>query len=288
MKKCTWRSGSVPATSKPWRNSARQTALRRIRCKQYQNQGLSLPDLINEGTWADQGGTPFWRNRGFKFISYAVWWIGSRSFRLWRASRIRQVASEQVGSLSKMNKVSSGSNSGSKDRFCWWDRYGMEISEHRSKRRCGSQPVLFPWMLPRPGRWHEVSHVFVSEDARAPTKTWLGNRWQGKYSGHYPHLREGREIINLFYGIGVPHNYTSKRSATCWSYEGRVRQIKEKALRRLKHSSGANCWKLTLDNPQRISHFRPINVFLWWWSIGSFAAWKMHIPQAVGCCCVIR
>src|SRR5512140_695993 len=77
--------------------------------KQYQNQGLSLPDLINEGNLGlIKAAEKFDETRGFKFISYAVWWIRQSILQaLAEQSRIVRLPVKKIGSLSKLNKASS-------------------------------------------------------------------------------------------------------------------------------------------------------------------------------------
>jgi len=220
--------------------------------KQYQNQGLSLPDMINEGNLGlIKAARRFDETRGFKFISYAVWWIRQSILQaLAEQSRIVRLPLNQVGSLSKMNKVSSRleqrfERPPSADEIAT----EMEISEHKVEEtlRISTRTISMDAPLDQDDDLRFLD-VFVSEDAPGTDEDLIRESLAREVQRSLSTLAEKeREIINLFYGIGVPHNYTLEEIGDMFDLtRERVRQIKEKALRRLKHSSRSKLLKAYL------------------------------------------
>lgn len=220
--------------------------------KQYQNQGLSLPDLINEGNLGlIKAARRFDETRGFKFISYAVWWIRQSILQaLAEQSRIVRLPLNQVGTLSKMNKVSSRleqrfERPPSTDEIA----KEMEISEHKVEEtlRISTRTISMDAPLDQDDDLRFLD-VFVSEDAPGTDEDLIRESLAREIQRSLSTLAEKeREIINLFYGIGVPHNYTLEEIGDMFDLtRERVRQIKEKALRRLKHSSRSKLLKAYL------------------------------------------
>ena len=220
--------------------------------KQYQNQGLSLPDLINEGNLGlIKAARRFDETRGFKFISYAVWWIRQSILQaLAEQSRIVRLPLNQVGSLSKMNKVSSRleqrfERPPSTDEIAT----EMEISQHKVEEtlRISTRTVSMDAPLDQDDDLRFLD-VFVSEDTPGTDEDLIRESLAREIQRSLSTLAEKeREIINLFYGIGVPHNYTLEEIGDMFDLtRERVRQIKEKALRRLKHSSRSKLLKAYL------------------------------------------
>jgi len=220
--------------------------------KQYQNQGLSLPDLINEGNLGlIKAARRFDETRGFKFISYAVWWIRQSILQaLAEQSRIVRLPLNQVGTLSKMNKVSSRleqrfERPPSSDEIA----KEMEISEHKVEEtlRISTRTISMDAPLDQDD-YLRFLDVFVSEDAPGTDEDLIRESLAREVQRSLSTLAEKeREIINLFYGIGVPHNYTLEEIGDMFDLtRERVRQIKEKALRRLKHSSRSKLLKAYL------------------------------------------
>jgi len=220
--------------------------------KQYQNQGLSLPDLINEGNLGlIKAARRFDETRGFKFISYAVWWIRQSILQaLAEQSRIVRLPLNQVGSLSKMNKVSSRleqrfERPPSADEIAT----EIEISQHKVEEtlRISTRIISMDAPLDQDDDLRFLD-VFVSEDAPGADEDLIRESLAREVQRSLSTLAEKeREIINLFYGIGVPHNYTLEEIGDMFDLtRERVRQIKEKALRRLKHSSRSKLLKAYL------------------------------------------
>jgi RNA polymerase primary sigma factor len=220
--------------------------------KQYQNQGLSLPDLINEGNLGlIKAARRFDETRGFKFISYAVWWIRQSILQaLAEQSRIVRLPLNQVGSLSKMNKVSSRleqrfERPPSSDEIAT----EMEISQQKVEEtlRISTRTISMDAPIDQDDDLKFLD-VFVSEDTPGTDEDLIRESLAREVQRSLSTLAEKeREIINLFYGIGVPHNYTLEEIGDMFDLtRERVRQIKEKALRRLKHSSRSKLLKAYL------------------------------------------
>ena len=220
--------------------------------KQYQNQGLSLPDLINEGNLGlIKAARRFDETRGFKFISYAVWWIRQSILQaLAEQSRIVRLPLNQVGSLSKMNKVSSRleqrfERPPSADEIAT----EMEISQHKVEEtlRISTRTISMDATIDQDDDLRFLD-VFISEDAPGTDEDLIRESLAREVQRSLSTLAEKeRDIINLFYGIGVPHNYTLEEIGDMFDLtRERVRQIKEKALRRLKHSSRSKLLKAYL------------------------------------------
>jgi RNA polymerase primary sigma factor len=220
--------------------------------KQYQNQGLSLPDLINEGNLGlIKAARRFDETRGFKFISYAVWWIRQSILQaLAEQSRIVRLPLNQVGSLSKMNKVSSRleqkfERPPSADEIAT----EMELPQHKVEEtlRISTRTISMDAPIDQDDEMKFLD-VFISEDAPGTDEDLIRESLAREIQRSLSTLAEKeREIINLFYGIGVPHNYTLEEIGDMFDLtRERVRQIKEKALRRLKHSSRSKLLKAYL------------------------------------------
>ncbi|PKP49679.1 MAG: RNA polymerase subunit sigma [Bacteroidetes bacterium HGW-Bacteroidetes-1] len=211
--------------------------------KQYQNQGLSLPDLINEGNLGlIKAARRFDETRGFKFISYAVWWIRQSILQaLAEQSRIIRLPLNQVGSLNKIKKATSKleqifERPPSSDEIA----EQLDIPEHKIETAL------------------KISTRYISMDA--PLKTDEDIMFLDQYipddveDTDEPLMRESlgreiqrslaslsekeRDVINMYYGIGMSHGYTLEEIGAKFDLtRERVRQIKEKAIRRLKHTA---------------------------------------------------
>ncbi|MBE0646568.1 MAG: RNA polymerase sigma factor RpoD/SigA [Bacteroidales bacterium] len=220
--------------------------------KQYQNQGLSLPDMINEGNLGlIKAAKRFDETRGFKFISYAVWWIRQSILQaLAEQARIVRLPLNQVGSLSKMNKMSSRleqvyERPPSADEIA----REMDIPEHkvRETMKMGTRVLSMDAPLDQDEEMKFLD-LFVPADSPGTDETLLQESLAHEIQRSLSTLTEKeREIINMFYGIGYPHNYTLEEIGAMFDLtRERVRQIKEKAIRRLKHSSRSKLLKTYL------------------------------------------
>jgi RNA polymerase primary sigma factor len=220
--------------------------------KQYQNQGLSLPDLINEGNVGlIKAARRFDETRGFKFISYAVWWIRQSILQaLAEQARIIRLPLNQVGSLSKMNKASIRLE----QRF----ERPPSVDEIAAEMELPEQKVLDTLKMSTrtismdapidADEEIKLIDIFVAEDTPDTDELLIRESLSREIQRSLSTLTEKeREIINLFYGIGVPHSYTLEEIGSMFDLtRERVRQIKEKAIRRLKNSSRSKLLKTYL------------------------------------------
>ncbi len=220
--------------------------------KQYQNQGLSLPDLINEGNLGlIKAAQRFDETRGFKFISYAVWWIRQSILQaLAEQSRIVRLPLNQVGSLNKIKKISSRleqvfERAPSSDEIA----ESLEVPEHKIEAalKISTKYVSMDAPLTQDEDLKFLD-VFVTED-NMPTDSGLLKESLGKeIQRSLATLSDKeRDVINLYYGIGTNHEYTLEEIGAKFDLtRERVRQIKEKAIRRLKHNSRSRLLKVYL------------------------------------------
>lgn len=212
--------------------------------KQYQNQGLSLPDLINEGNLGlIKAAEKFDETRGFKFISYAVWWIRQSILQaLAEQSRIVRLPLNQVGSLNKINKALG--------RF-----------EQENERQPSTQELADMIDIPKDkiddtlrvsgrhvsmdapfvdGEDNSLLDVLPNDDSpmadRGLNKESLSTEVERALQVLTP--RE-REIIKCFFGIGCQEMTLEEIGENLDLTRERVRQIKEKAIRKLKKPSAS-------------------------------------------------
>ncbi len=217
--------------------------------KQYQNQGLSLPDLINEGNVGlIKAARRFDETRGFKFISYAVWWIRQSILQsLAEQSRIVRLPLNQVGSISKMSKASVKLEQRF-ERPPSLDELAIELELPEKKVaetiRMATRIVSMDAPLDQ-DEDVKLLDMFVNEDTPSTDDGLIRESLSREIQRSLSTLTDKeREIINLFYGIGVAHSYTLEEIGSMFELtRERVRQIKEKAIRRLKNSSRSNLLK---------------------------------------------
>lgn len=211
--------------------------------KQYQNQGLSLPDLINEGNLGlIKAAKRFDETRGFKFISYAVWWIRQAILQaLAEQSRIVRLPLNQVGALGKIKKESSRL-----EQYLERNPTIEELSEILDTSRDKLNDVLSISMravsmdAPLVGD-EDVSliDVYVDDNAQGTDGTVMQESLSTEIQRTLSVLnKRERDIITLFYGIGQTHGYTLDEIASHINItRERVRQIRDKALKRLKQTA---------------------------------------------------
>lgn len=211
--------------------------------KQYQNQGLSLPDLINEGNLGlIKAAQRFDETRGFKFISYAVWWIRQSILQaLAEQSRIVRLPLNQVGSLNRIKKESARL-----EQIYERPPSAEEIAEALDLPESKVDNVLKittrTVSMDAPLTQDEdmcLSDVLVSEDVPSADKELMRESLAREIQRSLATLtKKERDVINLYYGIGMNHGLTLDEIAMKFDLtRERVRQIKEKAIRRLKHTS---------------------------------------------------
>lgn len=219
--------------------------------KQYQNQGLSLPDLINEGNLGlIKAAEKFDETRGFKFISYAVWWIRQSILQaLAEQSRIVRLPLNQVGSLNKINKAFS--------KF-----------EQEHERKPSPEELAESLELPADkvadtlrvsgrhisvdapfvdGEDNSLLDVLVNDDSPIADKNLLNESLTKEIDRALATLTEREsDIIKLFFGIGIQEMTLEEIGEKFGLTRERVRQIKEKAIRRLRHTSRSKLLKTYL------------------------------------------
>ena len=219
--------------------------------KQYQNQGLSLPDLINEGNLGlIKAAEKFDETRGFKFISYAVWWIRQSILQaLAEQSRIVRLPLNQVGSLNKINKA-LGKFEQENERQPSTDELAEMIDIPKDKiadtlRVSGRHvSVDAPFVE---GEDNSLLDVLPNEDSpsadRGLTNESLSTEIERALQILTP--RE-REIIKSFFGIGCQEMTLEEIGERLDLTRERVRQIKEKAIRKLKRPAASKLLKTYL------------------------------------------
>jgi RNA polymerase primary sigma factor len=216
--------------------------------KQYQNQGLSLPDLINEGNLGlIKAAEKFDETRGFKFISYAVWWIRQSILQaLAEQSRIVRLPLNQVGSLNKLNKAFNKFEQ-ENERTPTPEEMAetLEIPKEKiadTMRVSGRHvSVDAPFVE---GEDNSLLDVLVNNDSPKADTTLIGESLNREIERALSTLTEReRDIIKLFFGIGVQEMTLEEIGERFGLTRERVRQIKEKAIRRLRHTSRSKLLK---------------------------------------------
>jgi RNA polymerase primary sigma factor len=217
--------------------------------KQYQNQGLSLPDLINEGNLGlIKAARRFDETRGFKFISYAVWWIRQSILQaLAEQSRIVRLPLNQVGALNKINKAYSRleqqfEREPSAEELSTLLELPMDKVADTMKVSGRHVSMDAPLLN---GEDNSLLDVLVNHDSPRADNTLMNESLQREIERSLSTLTEReRDVVKLFFGIGQQHGLTLEEIGAKFDLtRERVRQIKEKAIRRLRHSSRSKLLK---------------------------------------------
>ncbi|MCS7027988.1 MAG: sigma-70 family RNA polymerase sigma factor [Bacteroidia bacterium] len=220
--------------------------------KQYQNQGLSLGDLINEGNLGlIKAAKRFDETRGFKFISYAVWWIRQSILQaLAEQSRIVRLPLNRVGALNKIGKAFSQLE----------QEFEREPSPHELAEVLDLTAEEVADTLKISGRHISMDAPFVqgeenrlldvleNEETPRPDHVLIAESLRAEVERALEMLTEREaEVIRLYFGIGIEHSLTLEEIGERFNLtRERVRQIKEKAIRRLKHTSRSRALKAYL------------------------------------------
>ena len=216
--------------------------------KQYQNQGISLPDLINEGNLGlIKAAEKFDETRGFKFISYAVWWIRQSILQaLAEQSRIVRLPLNQVGSLNKINKALSQFEQ-QYERQPSPDELAEMLEIPREKiadtlRVSGRHvSVDAPFV---DGEDNSLLDVLPNNDSPNADKGLVNESLNTEIERALSTLTDReREIVKSFFGIGCQEMTLEEIGEKFGLTRERVRQIKEKAIRRLRHSARSKLLK---------------------------------------------
>lgn len=211
--------------------------------KQYQNQGLSLSDLINEGNVGlVKAAKRFDETRGFKFISYAVWWIRQSILQaIATHSRVVRLPLNKIGTISKMKKVQARleqdtQRTPSVEELA--EELDMSIHEVKTAIKHSGRHLSMDAPL-KDGEDFNLYDVTGHSDTPTPDETLIQDSLKVEIDRALDKLPEREAtVIRLYYGIG---NNTSKSLNEIGELydisRERVRQVKEKALRKLKHKS---------------------------------------------------
>ena len=220
--------------------------------KQYQNQGLTLPDLINEGNLGlIKAAQRFDETRGFKFISYAVWWIRQSILQaLAEQSRIVRLPLNKIGSINKINKTyafleQSHERPPSAEEIA--KELDMTINDVKESMKNSGRHVSMDAPLVE-GEDSNLYDVLRSGESPNPDKELLHESLRTEIERALETLtpREA-DVIRLYFGLGNQHPMTLEEIGETFDLtRERVRQIKEKAIRRLKHTSRSKILKTYL------------------------------------------
>ena len=219
--------------------------------KQYQNQGLSLPDLINEGNLGlIKAAEKFDETRGFKFISYAVWWIRQSILQaLAEQSRIVGLPLNQVGSLYIMNKAFSRFEQENERRPSpeeLADSLDLPAEKVADTLRVSGRHISVDAPFVE-GEDNSLLDVLVNDDSPIADRTLINESLSTEVERALSTLTEReRDIIKLFFGINTQEMTLEEIGEKFGLTRERVRQIKEKAIRRLRHSSRSKLLKTYL------------------------------------------
>ena len=217
--------------------------------KQYQNQGLTLPDLINEGNLGlIKAAQRFDETRGFKFISYAVWWIRQSILQaLAEQSRIVRLPLNKIGSINKINKASARLEQGFerepnvKEIASELDMTETEVKE--SMRNAGRHVSMDAPLIQDED--NTMYDVLKSEEAATPETGLLYESLKKEIDRAISTLTQREaDVVRLYFGLNGGHPMTLEEIGEEFDLtRERVRQIKEKAIRRLKHTSRSKILK---------------------------------------------
>ena len=220
--------------------------------KQYQNQGLTLPDLINEGNLGlIKAAQRFDETRGFKFISYAVWWIRQSILQaLAEQSRIVRLPLNQVGSLNKINKAFSKlEQEFERPRSSGELATALDLPEDKVKdtMKVSGRHVSVDAPFAE-GEDNSLLDVMVNNDSPKADIELMRESLQREIERSLSTLTDReKDVVMLFFGIGMQHGLTLEEIGAKFDLtRERVRQIKEKAIRRLRHNSRSKLLKAYL------------------------------------------
>ena len=216
--------------------------------KQYQNQGLGLPDLINEGNLGlIKAAEKFDETRGFKFISYAVWWIRQSILQaLAEQSRIVRLPLNQVGSMNKINKAlqrfeQEHERRPSAEELA--EALDMPVDKIAETLKMSGRHVSVDAPFVE-GEDNSLIDVMVNEDSPNADRGLINESLSTEINRALATLtpREA-DILRKFFGIGTPEKTLEEIGDELHLTRERVRQIKEKAIRKLKNNSRSKLLK---------------------------------------------
>jgi RNA polymerase primary sigma factor len=211
--------------------------------KQYQNQGLSLGDLINEGNLGlIKAAKRFDETRGFKFISYAVWWIRQSILQaLAEQSRIVRLPLNRVGALNKIGKAYSNLEQEFEREPSASEiarELDMDVGEVADTLKISGRHVSMDAPFTQ-GEENRLLDVIQSDEQPPPDQRLMKESLKAEINRALSTLTEREaEVIKLYFGLNKEHSMTLEEIGERFNLtRERVRQIKEKAIRRLRHTS---------------------------------------------------
>lgn len=217
--------------------------------KQYQNQGLSLPDLINEGNLGlIKAAEKFDETRGFKFISYAVWWIRQSILQaLAEQSRIVRLPLNQVGSLNKINKAFSKFEQENERRPSpeeLAEQLDIPVDKIADTMKVSGRHISVDAPFVE-GEDNSLLDVMVNDDSPNADRALINESLSKEIERVLAHTLSDRErdIVKKFFGIGVTEMTLEEIGDEFGLTRERVRQIKEKAIRKLRPTSKSKLLK---------------------------------------------
>ncbi len=217
--------------------------------KQYQNQGLSLGDLINEGNLGlIKAAQRFDETRGFKFISYAVWWIRQSILQaLAEQSRIVRLPLNRVGSLNKISKTFSEleqkfEREPSPDELA--DVLEVTTSEVVDTMKISGRHISMDAPFVQ-GEENSLLDVLQNDTEETPDNELMNDSLRREVQRALSTLTQREaDVITLYFGLNGEHSMTLEEIGEKFNLtRERVRQIKEKAIRRLRHTSRSKALK---------------------------------------------
>jgi RNA polymerase primary sigma factor len=211
--------------------------------KQYQNQGLSLGDLINEGNVGlIKAAKRFDETRGFKFISYAVWWIRQSILQaLAEQSRIVRLPLNRVGALNKIGKAYSNLEQEFErepNALEIAQELDMDVTEIADTLKFSGRHVSMDAPFNQ-GEENRLLDIIESEELPNPDSGLMSESLKTEIERALLSLSEREaEVLKLYFGLNKEHSLTLEEIGERFNLtRERVRQIKEKAIRRLRHAS---------------------------------------------------
>jgi RNA polymerase primary sigma factor len=217
--------------------------------KQYQNQGLSLGDLINEGNLGlIKAAQRFDETRGFKFISYAVWWIRQSILQaLAEQSRIVRLPLNRVGSLNKISKTFSEleqkyEREPSPEELA--DVLDVTTAEVVDTMKISGRHVSMDAPFVQ-GEENSLLDVLENDSEETPDSGLMNDSLRREVQRALSTLTQREaDVISLYFGLNGEHAMTLEEIGEKFNLtRERVRQIKEKAIRRLRHTSRSKALK---------------------------------------------
>jgi len=211
--------------------------------KQYQNQGMSLPDLINEGNLGlMKAASRFDETRGFKFISYAVWWIRQAILQaLAEQSRIVRLPVNKIGSINRINKAFARL-----EQTYEREPTSQEIADLleiipedvKDSMRTNGRTLSMDAPI-SPDEENNMYDVMQSEDTPSPDKNLINESLAFEIERALSTLspREAK-VLKYYFGLGMKHPFTLEEiGEQLHLTRERVRQIKEKAIKRIQFTT---------------------------------------------------